>query len=273
MLVDLHTHTNASDGTLSPDELLSRSREARIDLLSITDHDTVEAYNRIDVAGGSLPHVVAGVEFSSEWRGIGVQVLGLNIDTSSDAIRCATVAQRSARISRAERIAERLERAGVKNALAGTLAVADGGAPGRRHFACYLVEAGIVKDPGQAFKKLLGAGKAGDVKHQWASLEQIIEWIRGGGGTAVLAHPGKYGLTRSKRLRLFDEFQRLGGQGIEVISGRQDPALTQALAAGAAAAGLLAACGSDFHQPGQPWARLGMPLRLPAECRPVWDAW
>ena len=125
----------------------------------------------------------------------------------------------------------------------------------------------------QAFRKFLGAGKAGDVKQHWAPFAQIIDWIRDSGGTAVLAHPGKYGLTRTRRLALVEEFCRLGGQGIEVISGLQDPRLTQSLAEAASVHDLLAACGSDFHRPGQSWAQLGMPLTLPPNCRPVWDAW
>jgi predicted metal-dependent phosphoesterase TrpH len=176
-------------------------------------------------------------------------------------------------LRRAEQIAARLERFGVQDSLAGALAIAGDGAVGRPHFARYLVAIEVVKDTAQAFRKYLGAGKAGDVKQHWAPLRQIIEWIRDSGGTAVLAHPGKYGLTLTRRLALVKEFRRLGGQGIEVISGLQDPTLTLSLAAAAAAHDLLAACGSDFHRPGQAWAKLGMPLILPPDCRPVWDAW
>jgi 3',5'-nucleoside bisphosphate phosphatase len=80
-------------------------------------------------------------------------------------------------------------------------------------------------------------------------------------------------MTRTRRAALIEEFKQLGGGAIEVISGHQDPALTASLAACATAAGLLASCGSDFHRPCQPWARLGMPLQLPSECKPVWDTW
>lgn len=273
MNVDLHTHTTASDGRLAPHELIAAARDAGVTLLSITDHDTVSAY-RATVARAFGPlHLVAGVEFSTTWRRAGIHVLGLNIDPTSDAIIAATAHQQSARTQRAVRIAQRLQRCGIADALAGAQALTANGAVGRPHFAQFLVDGGFVKDTTQAFRKYLGAGKAGDVKQHWASLAQIIDWIRDGGGTAVLAHPAKYGLTRTKRLALIGEFRRLGGEGLEVISGRQDPQITESLAASATAHRLLATCGSDFHRPGQPWARLGLPLTLPAQCRPVWDVW
>jgi len=273
MIADLHTHTTASDGTLSPGELLRRSREAGVALLSITDHDTLAAYRDHDPVDSDTSHLVAGIEFSTTWRTIGVHILGLNIDIASDAILTATAHQGQARLRRAEQIAERLERCGVRDSLAGAMAIAGDSAVGRPHFARHLVATEVVKDTAQAFKKYLGAGKAGDVKQHWAPLAQIIEWVRDSGGTAVLAHPGKYGLTLTRRLALVKEFRHLGGQGIEVISGLQDPTLTQSLAEAATTHDLLAACGSDFHRPGQPWAALGMTLTLPQQCRPVWDAW
>ncbi|MFT4560923.1 MAG: putative metal-dependent phosphoesterase TrpH [Gammaproteobacteria bacterium] len=272
-VIDLHSHSDKSDGALCPNELLQHAAAAGVEVLSITDHDTLAAYPDVEQAAGSVPQLIPGVEFSTEWRKTGIHVLGLNIDLTSAAIEQATSIQAKARLARAEQIAAGLERLGVPDPLAGALTFAGKSAIGRPHFANYLVECGFVKDVGQAFRKYLGAGKVGDVKQHWSSLEQIISWIRDAGGTAVIAHPGKYGLTRTRRVALIEDFKQLGGGGIEVISGHQDAPLTASLAASASAAGLLASCGSDFHRPGQPWARLGMPLDLPAECKPVWDAW
>ncbi len=274
MIVDLHTHTNRSDGTLPPVELLQHAAAAGIELLSITDHDTIAAYRDIELVPTTKAlTVIPGVEFSTEWQRTGVHILGLNVDLSSDAIRTSTVFQIDARKQRAARIAERLDRAGIADTLAGAAAIAKWGAIGRPHFAQHLVERGVVKTLAEAFRKYLGAGKAGDVKQHWASFDQIIEWIRDSGGTPVLAHPGKYGLTRSKRNALIKDFQRSGGQGLELISGQQDPMLTESLATTAENLGLYASVGSDFHQLGQPWARLGMHLGLPKACRPVWECW
>ncbi|MBT8447817.1 MAG: phosphatase, partial [Gammaproteobacteria bacterium] len=123
-----------------------------------------------------------------------------------------------------------------------------------------------------AFRKYLGNGKAGDVKDHWAPLDEVIGWIRGAGGIAVLAHPGHYQLTRSKRRRLVAAFKAAGGGAIEVISGRQDPALTAALARDSVDFELLASAGSDFHRPGQFGVELGAVASLPPICEPVWGA-
>ena len=274
MIVDLHTHTNASDGSLDTTELMHEATAAGVELLSITDHDTLDAYATLPAGTTTpAPRLVGGIEFSTEWRGCGIHVLGLNVGLSSDAMSAATKFQRHAREQRAEKIAELLERIGVEQALDGARACANGGMIGRPHFARHLVASGFVKDLGQAFRKYLGAGKIGDVKQHWAPLERIIDWIRDSGGTAVLAHPGRYGLTHTRRNALITDFAAIGGRGIEVISGKQDPSLTATLATAAAKLDLLASCGSDFHHPGQPWARVGMPLALPGNCRPVWEAW
>jgi len=273
MIADLHTHTTASDGSLDPAELCVQAAAAGIELLSITDHDTVDAFAGLKFDRPAAPRIAPGVEFSTQWEGCGIHVLGLNIDPASDAIAAATEFQAEARLHRAAQIAERLERLGARNVLGGAQAIAGRRTVGRPHIAQHLVESGFVKDPAQAFNRYLGAGKIGDVKQHWAPLETIIAWIRAAGGIAVLAHPGKYGLTRTRRNKLIAAFTAHGGQGLEVISGQQDPALTAALAAAANAHGLLASAGSDFHRPKQAWARLGMPLNLPPDCRPVWDRW
>ena len=118
-----------------------------------------------------------------------------------------------------------------------------------------------------------GAGKAGDIREMWASLDDVIGWIHAAGGIAVLAHPTKYKLTNLKLEELTRDFCTAGGDALEVISGQQDLSLTTRLGKLAARHGLLASCGSDFHQPGQSWARLGVVATLPRSCTPVWEAW
>ena len=122
-----------------------------------------------------------------------------------------------------------------------------------------------------AFKKYMGDGKAGDVKQHWAALPQIVEWIRGAGGIAVLAHPMKYKLTMTRLKRLLDNFIEAGGQGMEVISGRHLPYQTREMAQLCEQKQLLASCGSDFHMPDKPWAELGAFAPLPRNVVPVWE--
>jgi hypothetical protein len=269
MSIDLHTHTTASDGRLTPQELVGAAHAAGVQLLSITDHDVVDAY-----AGLIPPHglrLVPGVEFSTWHRRHGIHVVGLNVALDSAAMHTALSTQRDARNERAARIAARLHKLGFADALAGAARHAGGALLGRPHFAAWLVAIGACRDAEQAFKKYLGRG--GGPIDTWPALDTVIGWIRAAGGDAVLAHPAKYGLTRQRLDRLAGAFAAAGGQALEVVSGTQTPDLTRDLAALAVRHGLAASVGSDFHQPGQPWAQLGRVAALPAGCAPVWERW
>lgn len=270
MIYDLHSHTSVSDGALTATDLVQRAIDKGVDALAITDHDTIAAYKTLK---GPLDDIelIAGVEFSTQWENTGIHVLGLNIDLNSDAIKTGTQLQTKARISRARLISEKLAKKGIENAFEGASALASNGYVGRPHFAQYLINIGKVSSMQAAFKKYLGDGKAGDVKQHWAPLPQIIEWIRGANGIAVLAHPLKYKLTNSKLKRLLDDFILAGGQGIEVVSGQQLPQQTQYLAHLCEQKNMLASCGSDFHMPGKHWAELGVFAPLPRNVTPVWD--
>ncbi len=270
MLYDLHCHSTASDGQLSPEELIQLATRQNINALAITDHDTLGAY---DVLAGirSPVRLITGIEFSSQWRGMNIHVVGLNFDHQSDTITQAVAQQQQARQVRAERIAERLAKAGIEQTLDAATAIAGNDNVGRPHFARHLVERGVVKNTRQAFKQYLGAGKAGDVKQVWASLAQAVEWIIAAGGLAVLAHPAKYKMTYTKLGLLCDDFIAAGGRGIEVSSGLQTATTTRDMAQLCRSKKMLASCGSDFHQPGQPWAELGRYSALPADLTPIWD--
>lgn len=271
MIFDLHSHTHFSDGVLSPLELIERAREMQVDTLAITDHDTIDGLNALP-AGATLPiNLIAGIELSTEWMNTGIHVLGLNIDTDSAAIDEAASAQTTARILRGEQIARNLDKQGIEGSLDGAREFSTGSFIGRPHFAQWMVAQGKVKNMQAAFKQYLGAGKAGDVKQHWADLAQVIEWIRGANGIAVLAHPLKYKLTRTRLKRLLDDFVAAGGQGMEVISGQQQAQQTTGMANLCNEKGLLASCGSDFHFPGKPWAELGRFAVLPNSVTPVWD--
>jgi predicted metal-dependent phosphoesterase TrpH len=271
MKVDLHCHTTASDGSLSPRELVARAKANGIDVLSITDHDTVDAYSQLSDADRDGITIVPGIEFSTQWKGRGIHIVGLNLDLDSQAINEGVTAQKAARIERSVRVAEKLTKVCGENPLSAVQAIAGASNIGRPHFAQHLVNLGIVKNFQEAFKKHLGAGKAGDVKQMWAELPQIIEWIRGAGGTAVIAHPNKYKLTRTKLLELIADFQSAGGEGIEIVSGRQIPSVTRDLHNIIHKTGLLASCGSDFHHPNQTWSELGEYSSFPDTCPKVWD--
>jgi len=270
MIFDLHSHTTFSDGALTPRVLVLRAIEKQVEALAITDHDTVDAYQDLGTTGKRL-RLVHGVEFSTQWESIGIHVIGLNIDLSSDSIRAGTQFQADARMTRALRIASNLEKMGIPDAFAGAMRFSAGSYIGRPHFAQYLVSTGKVKTIEAAFKKYLGDGKPGDVKQHWAGLSQIIQWIRDANGIPVLAHPLKYKITRSKLKRLLDSFIQAGGQGMEVVSGQQAPHQTAEMARLCELKNLLASCGSDFHSPGSQWGELGAFAPLPGYVTPVWE--
>ena len=270
MIYDLHSHSDRSDGDLAPAELLGRARLQGVGALAVTDHDTVAAYRALPREPEGIT-LIPGIELSTTWKSLTVHVLGLNIDPDSDAMATATRLQTEARMRRAEQIGARLARQGIEGAFEGALALAGGGFIGRPHFARHLVETGRVATMADAFDRYLGAGRAGDVRDHWAELPRVIAWIRDAGGIAVLAHPLKYKLTRTRLKRLLGDFMAAGGEGMEVVSGRQPEYRTRDLGRLCAAMGLLASLGSDFHRPGMPWAELGATGPLPSAVAPVWD--
>ena len=119
--------------------------------------------------------LVAGIEFSTHWENTGIHILGLNINTECDAIKTGTRFQTDARLQRARVIGEKLEKQGIENEFEGANRLSIGSYIGRQHFARHLINIGQVKDMQSAFKKYLGAGKTGDVKHHWADLPQVVE--------------------------------------------------------------------------------------------------
>ncbi|MEX2963395.1 PHP domain-containing protein [Microbulbifer sp. TYP-18] len=280
-LPDLHCHSTASDGILSPEELVSRARCQGVTILALTDHDTVSGVAAARRAGQREGvTIVPGIEFSTRWGRRQVHVVGLNIDAESAVLEAAVGERDLLRRKRAERIAARLAQRGFAGALAGARSFAgQSGVLGRPHFARWLVEAGHVQDVARAFRRYLGAGKAGDVAVEWPQLAETIASIEAAGGTAVLAHPLKYGFTRTQLRQLLIDFHRAGGAAVELMCGRQNPTQTrdlrQLLASVARethAEPLLCSVGSDFHQPGQSWRELGC-VRLPEDVEPVWNLW
>ena len=273
MRIDLHTHSLASDGQLSPAELLRQAAAAGINLLAITDHDTIAGVAGLDTYTEQNCTVIPGIELSTQWRKIGIHILGLNIDLQNKALLTGIAQQQAGRLQRAERIAQKLEKLGFSGSLDGANKAAGNSVVGRPHFAEHLVNSGQVKTMKEAFRKFLGPGKPGDIRDVWAPMEEVITWIHQAGGAAILAHPAKYRLTNLKMEELVKEFQACGGDAIEVISGKQEAALTSRLGKLASRVGLKASAGSDFHRPGQAWAALGEVAPLPAGCQPIWESW
>ncbi|MFY9993530.1 MAG: RNase AM [Leclercia sp.] len=275
VIYDLHSHTQASDGLLTPEALVHRAHEMRVGTLAITDHDTTEAIApaRAEIARSGLPlTLIAGVEISTLWENHEIHIVGLNIDIDNPAMRAFLDAQKARRTLRAELIAERLDKAHIPGAWEGALSLANGGAVTRAHFARFLVAQGKANNIADVFKKYLARGKTGYVPPQWCTIEQAVDVIHHSGGKAVLAHPARYNLSAKWLKRLLAYFAEQGGDAMEVAQCQQAPNERSQLAEYARQYGLFASQGSDFHQP-CPWIELGRKLWLPAGIEPVWQLW
>jgi predicted metal-dependent phosphoesterase TrpH len=272
MIFDLHTHTDASDGALSPNELVRLARERHVDCLAITDHDTLGAYEQLDPDALQSIKLIVGIELSTVWQGHNIHIIGLNVDPDHLTLKEGINAQQDARESRAIQIAQRLAKTGIDDPMPAVRKIAGESMIGRPHFARHLVDIGHVKNLNAAFRKYLGNGKIGDVKQCWAALPEVVSWIQAAGGTAVLAHPVKYGMTWTKLRALLDDFKESGGRAIEVVCGSQELSVTRKLANLANDYEFAASCGSDFHQASN-WSSPGQFPPLPDSVTKVWDLW
>ena len=272
---DLHSHTKYSDGSLSAQALIALAIERGITHLAITDHDTVQAHLQLTENNNSYAtekiNIIKGIELSSQWNNMGVHIVGLNIDIHSTPITTAVKHQTQLRIERVKTIAKKLLQRGFPDITQGAMILAGDGQVGRPHIAQHMVDEGLVSSVGQAFNKYLGAGKVGDISSVWPDLECVVEWINAAGGVAVLAHPSRYKMTRTKRRRLMADFSDAGGQAIEVCAGNQVPGVAEEMAAVCDEFGFHASVGSDFHNPDYKWVKLGQYPSLPKACRPVWE--
>jgi predicted metal-dependent phosphoesterase TrpH len=270
---DLHCHSTASDGTLPPAALVARAGAAGVDVLALTDHDTLDGYHEAVCAASGVPlQLVAGVEISVSWQALTIHVLGLGIDPGNAELREGLHGLLAFRDWRAEEIARKLEKSGIAGALEGASRYRQGRILSRTHFARYLAGQGHAASVPDVFKHYLVKGKPGYVRGEWASLEQALGWIRGAGGLPVIAHPARYRLTRSKLARLIGEFREAGGVGIEVVSASHSRDDTLHMAAVSREHQLFASAGSDFHDPATAWVELGQLRPLPPGCMPIWEA-
>ncbi len=268
---DLHCHSNASDGDLSPTDLVLRASEQGVTSLALTDHDCTngltEAQHTADSVGIKL---IPGIELSANWNNKCFHIVGLNINQNSAKLQRGTRDLQSIRIERAKKIALKLEKKKISGAFTAVSEQAGKGMITRTHFAHFLLENNHVSSMQQAFDRYLGKGKPAFVATRWAELDIIINWITEAGGVAVLAHPMRYKLTASWMKRLLTAFSDMGGQGIEVVTGRNNPDEIRRATSYATQFNLHGSKGSDFHSPKNQWVELGRLAELPKNIPPVW---
>ncbi|QBF84761.1 PHP domain-containing protein [Shewanella maritima] len=274
ILADLHSHTTASDGVLSPSQLVERALEKGVEMLAITDHDTVaglaEAHQFNQAQPNSLK-LINGVEISTRWHNFDIHIVGLNLDIDNSELQQFLTKQVSLRDERAKEIGERLAKAGIEGAYEGAKKFADGAAISRGHYARWLAENGYAKDTASVFKRYLARGKTGYVPNNWQDMANACEIIHQAGGIAVLAHPSGYKLSAKWLKKLVKEFAQAGGDAMEVVLGQQTIDDRNLLISLSLQHNLLGSVGSDFHFPSN-WIELGKNLFQPPGVTWVWES-
>ncbi|HZW23837.1 3',5'-nucleoside bisphosphate phosphatase [Noviherbaspirillum sp.] len=273
--VDLHCHSTVSDGALAPAAVAARAKAGGVDVWALTDHDEIGGISEArDAARGLGMHYVTGVEISVTWAAHTIHIVGLNFDEKNEDLAGGLHQTRSGRERRAHEMAAQLAEVGVPDAFEGALRyVGNPDLISRTHFARFMVETGVCKDIQDVFSNYLTEGKPGYVPHRWAKLQDAVKWIRGAGGIAVVAHPGRYNLSDLEQDVFLAEFKRAGGTGVEVVTGSHTPEEFDIYARVARRHGLLASRGSDFHAPGESQTELGSLPPLPPNLMPVWHDW
>ncbi|MGO8830461.1 MAG: PHP domain-containing protein [Steroidobacteraceae bacterium] len=271
MSLDLHTHSFCSDGSLSPAELVQRATAAGVDVMALTDHDTIAGLEQAQAAAGRCGmRLVPGVEISASWRSQAIHVLGLWIDPAAVRLRKMLDSQADRRRLRMRRICAALSKLGLPGSALLAAVEAHPGLPTRSHLAGALVAGGHVSRTDDAFRRYLGAGRAAHVAADWPPLAQVVAWIVEAGGIASLAHPARYALSSGGRRQLLADFVAAGGGALEVVTGGNGAQHSEACAVLAVKFGLKGSIGSDFHNPQLTWNPLGRLAKLPDCVVPVW---
>lgn len=265
--VDLHVHSNASDGTLSPKQVVEAAAEAGLAAIALTDHDTTDGVAEAVLAAKNIPlELIPGTELSCVYQGTEIHILGLFIDWKDPVLSASLNELRHTRSRRNDIMLERLQNAGF----AITLEDLKGGSPDtvitRAHFARVLTEKGYTKDRSTAFRKYLSEGCPFYVPKQELSPERAMELLRHAGAFPVLAHPMQYHLGYDQVEELLLLLSSLGLQGLEVYHPSSNQYQSGKLLSMARRLGLSPTGGSDFHGSNKPDIKLGVgrgSLRIP----------
>lgn len=257
MLVDLHLHTTASDGTLTPGELMEQARKQALFCISITDHDTTDAYDGL-CGAFSCPRLIPGIEFGCMLEGPSekkeVHILGYGIDPHSPALRSAVVRLQEERVVRIGRMVELLQALGADICVQDVEMQAAGESLGRPHVARALKEKGFVSHIDEAFDRYLRFGGPAYVPRISFSAREIMEIIKKAGGVSAAAHPGLSGLDAPH----LDALREMGLEGVEVYYPAHSLPQREFYGRFAVRCGLFLTGGSDFHSPSERGASMGM---------------
>ncbi len=240
--VDLHSHTNHSDGYFSPEELVNKAKDVGIDILSITDHDSINAIEKATEIGRELGvEIIPGVEISSDLRGIEVHILGYFIDITNKELEHCLKFFREERIGRANNIVRKLNHLGLDISMADVMHFSKNSAVGRPHIAQAMLKLGLVRSFQDAFNKYIKNGGPAYEGKVHLSPKSAFKIISDAGGLSFVAHP------RHMSENIIKELIDAGADGIEVIHPSHSKELTRFYRGIVNEYYLLESGGSDFH--------------------------
>lgn len=278
--VDLHTHSNISDGTLSPQQLVEAAADKLIHTLALTDHDTMDGLVLAEEAAKNHEiKIISGVEISSQWsrpatkKNYGVHIVALNVQ-NPEPLQKALNQQKIIRAERSKQICDLLVPLIGQDIYADVIAKVDNipDRVTRTHIAKTLVEKGVVTRPQQAFDKYIKEGKKAYVKFDGLGLEETIQVIHDSGGFAVLAHPTRYDLSATNIRYLIEIFAKFGGDAVELPPAIDPSSTRQMVDRMIAEYGLKVSIGSDFHGDNMPWVKLGQVPSLKPGQIGIWES-
>lgn len=278
--VDLHTHSNISDGTLSPEQLVHAAVEKGIHTLALTDHDSMDGLKLAEKIAQDLPlHIISGVEISSQWsrpatkKNYALHVVALNMQNPQPLLALLEQ-QKQIRAIRAKQICDLLIPLIGEDIYADVIAKVDNipDRVTRTHIAKTLVEKAYVSRPQQAFDKYIKEGKKAYVKFDGLGLQKTIQVIHESQGFAVLAHPTKYDLSATNIRYLIEIFAQFGGDAVELPPAIEPASTRQMVDRMIEQFGLKVSVGSDFHGDNMPWIKLGNIPRVKEGQVGVWES-
>ena len=256
-IVDLHVHSNKSDGTCSPSELVELAEQKGLSAFALTDHDTTAGLDEaIAHAQGRDIRVIPGIEFSTEYRGKDIHILGLAIDHKAPAFAERIQAFVDSRIERNRRMCENLTKAGIDISYEKLLAAFPGAVVTRAHYARYLLDHGYVKSLPEAFERYVGDHCPYFVPREKVTPEQAVALILEAKGLPVLAHPTLYHMGKDALQTLVTRLKEAGLVGIEAVYSTYSAGEERQMRQLASRNGLLISGGSDFHGSNKPGLEL-----------------
>ena len=257
-MVDLHVHSNKSDGTFTPSELVTMAIKKNLTALALTDHDTTDGLEELaNAAAGKPLAVVPGIELSTEYEGKDIHIVGLFIDPTQSDFRAHLKAFVESRDDRNRKMCANLQEAGIPISYEALQEANPGSVITRAHYGTWLSEHGVVSSVADAFSKYLGDHTPYFVPREKVTPQQAVSLIQKAGGLAILAHPILYRMSRERLDILVRRLKEVGLTGIEAIYATYNSREENQIRQLASKYNLLLSGGSDFHGFAKPKLELG----------------